>query len=372
MTPSLKSRLASALDSQLERSSALKEQSDLSSARIHAVVAGVTSPTETLYLNAKGVANTDKPDLVTVDHVMSFFSCTKALTATAILQLYDQGKLNVDSLASNYLSKIGEIGLIDEDLVSDEDGSFLTPPRPPKNAVTIKHLLTHTSGFAYAFTNSDYFLLMTKRNPHINAVKPTAEFFNVEKMPLVFEPGSQFLYGHSSDWLGLIVQEITGKPLGEYLKENLFKPVGMDTCTFHLTDENVKFMKLHSRTRKKGIVIHKSYVVDRDPVIDMGGQGCFGTVGDYLKFMRVWLNNGTSPDTGVTILQPSTIEYAKRNHLPSEFSLGFDTAVSSLLDDDSKLDGFTLAGCAYNVSRLPTGRPEGSIYWSGLGNLFFG
>ncbi|CAH2352268.1 putative monacolin J acid methylbutanoyltransferase [[Candida] railenensis] len=367
---SSKDRLAKSIDKILESNTTPQKDGDLSTPTVHGIIAGVTSSENTLYLNSKGKANVETGEEMSVDHIMCLYSCTKAFTATAILQLHEQGKLDIDGEAQKYLPKIGEIGLIEEGSVSEEDGSFTIPPKAPKNPITIKHLLLHISGFAYAFTSIDYFHLMTKKDPHLNAIKPVPEYFSQGKMPLVFEPGSKFLYGHSSDWLGLVVKEVTGLNLGEYLKKYVFEPLGMDSCTFHL-NEKAKFLELHRRTRKAGIVIHNSYVVDKDPAVDMGGQGCFGTVGDYLKFIRVWLNEGVSPDTGAILLQSDTIKYARLNHLPEEFLIDFSTASSSLLPEDVLSDGYTLAGCAFSKTNLPTGRPNSSIYWSGLANLYF-
>lgn len=367
-----KERLAKSIDGVLQSYTTPQKADDYTSSRIHGIIAGVTSQDKTLYLGSSGKANVEKNNDMAIDSVMSFYSCTKALTATAILHLHEQGIVDIDGEAQKYLPQIGNIGMIEEGSVSEEDGTFRTPPKAPTNPVTIKHLMLHISGFAYAFTSIDYFHLMTKKDPHLNAVKPVPEYFTQAKMPLVFEPGSKFLYGHSSDWLGLIVKEVTGLKLGDYLEKHIFKPLGMDSCTFHLTNEvEDNYLELHRRTRKAGIVIHNSYTVDKDPAVDMGGQGCFGTVGDYLKFMRLWLNDGTSPDTGVTILQPDTIKYARLNHLPEEFLIDFATASSSLLPEEVLSDGYTLAGCAISKTNLSTGRPSSSIYWSGLANLYF-
>lgn len=345
------------------------QNSDISTAKINGVVAGITTNVKTLYLKAYGSADVNEKEELSVDHVMSFFSCTKALTCTAILQLHETGRLDINANAANYLPQIGKIGLIDEGLVSDEDGSFTEEPREPQNPVTIKHLLTHTAGFAYAFTSIDYFYLLTKKEPQLTAVDPAPEYFSQEKLPLLFEPGSKWLYGHNTDWLGLIIEEITGMKLGDYLHENLFKKIGMTSCTFH-ADHSKPYLKVHKRTGKFGVVVNKGRSVNSDPKVDMGGHGCFGTVGDYLKFMRVWINKGVSPDTGVRILEEDTITYAILNHLPPGYSVDFETVTSALLEDGGN-DGFTLSGCAFTAENLPTGRPKGTIYWSGLANLYF-
>lgn len=338
------------------------------SALIPGVIAGVTDLTKTVYLQGEGVKDIEAGDPVDVNSQLGLFSCTKSMTIMAILILYEEGKLNIEVPARTYLPLIDEIRIIEKGSVNVDDGTFRLPPRKPTSPVTIRHLMLHTAGFSYAFLNPDY-LALAKRDMHINVLFPTRDLFTTEKFPLTHEPGTKWGYGHNTDWLGLIVEEITGKKLGVFLDERVFKPAGMNNTTFHLQDD-ADLLKLHRRHKNKEVTLMLKYQLCLDPELDMGGQGGFSTVNDYLKFIRIWLNYGTSPDTGNRILRRSTVKYAIQNHLPPGLGVDFsDLGVE--LPKGFKPDGFTLSGNAYGHNNLPTGRPKGAIYWSGLGNLYY-
>lgn len=341
-------------------------QDDNSAPDINGVVAGYTTSNATQYVGAKGVKNIETMEPLDLDTVVSFFSCTKPMTAMAMLKLWEDGKVDLDAPAKQYLPILGEFGIIEDDQVDPDTGKFNYPPKPPKTAVTIRHLLLNNSGFAYMFTDPDYFVLHSKHKTH--GGNPTAKLFTPEVMPLLFEPGTQWKYGHSMDWVGLLVEAVSGQKLSQFLQKQVFDKVGMTHCSFRVDDPST-MMKLHVRLKGQ-LKLLRMKPLPLKPDLDMGGQGCFGTVGDYLKFLRVWLNYGKSPDTGERILKRETVEYAIRNHLPEGQFVEFATAMN-VEAGEFQPDGFTLAGSAYNNNDLPTGRPSGSIYWGGLANLYY-
>lgn len=338
---------------------------DTSTPDINGVVAGYTTSRATQYIGAKGVKNIETMEQVTLETVVSFFSCTKPMTAMAMLQLWESGKVDLDVPAKTYLPILGDFGIIEDDQV-DDSGKLKYPPKQPQNDVTIRHLLLNNSGFAYMFTDPDYFVLHSKHKTH--GGNPTRKLFTPEVMPLLFEPGTQWKYGHSMDWVGLIVEAVLGQRLSAYLKEHIWEKAGMAHCTFRVEDSS-SMMALHIRSKGQ-LKLLRMKPLPLKPEIDMGGQGCFGTVGDYLKFLRVWLNYGKSPDTGHRLLKRETVEYAIKNHLPEGQFVEFATAMN-VESGEFQPDGFTLAGSAYNNNDLPTGRPLGSIYWGGLANLYY-
>lgn len=341
-------------------------QDDNSTPNINGVVAGYTDSHGTQYVGAKGVKNIETMEPVSLDTVVSLFSCTKPITAMAMLKLWEDNYVDLDKPAKKYLPILGDFGIIEDDQVDPETGRLKYPPRKPQYDVTIRNLLLNNSGFAYMFTDSDYFTLHMKHKTH--GGNPTPKLFTPEVMPLLFEPGTRWKYGHSMDWVGLIVEAVSGMKLSEYCKKNIFDKAGMDHCTFRVEDAS-KMMKLHQRSKGQ-LKLLRMKPLPLKPELDMGGQGCFGTVGDYLKFLRIWLNYGFSPDTGNRILKKETVEYSIRNHLPDGQFVEFATAMNQEAGEFQP-DGFTLAGSAYNNNDLPTGRPSGSIYWGGLANLYY-
>lgn len=337
---------------------------------INGVIAGYTLRSHTKYLGAKGVKHFDRMKPIDESTLVAFFSCTKTITAMAVLQLYERGLIDLDKPAKEYLPLIGEIGLIDPGTVDDETGEFTVPPRPPKNDVTVRHLLLHTAGFAYVFTDPDYFNIVMNKHKDHHGANPSLRMFATDVMPLLFEPGTQWRYGHSSDWLGLLVEAVSGQRFSQYLQHNIFDPAGLLSFTFRIDDES-RLLPMSMRTSDGGLRKLRRKPVPHKPPIDMGGQGCFGTVGDFLKFLRIWLNKGTCVDTGAVILSPATVEYAIQRHLPEGVSVELDTATSSHAPPEFAPDDFTLAGCAYTMNDLPTGRPKGSLHWAGLASLYY-
>lgn len=333
---------------------------------INGILAGYTSSAATQYIGAEGVKNINTMEPVDLNTMVALFSCTKPMTAMAILKLWEEGKVDLDLPAKTYLPILGEVGIVDDEQVDPETGKLISPAKKPKVDITIRHLLLNNAGFAYMFTDSTYFTLHSKNKTH--GGNPTPKLFTPEVMPLLFEPGTQWKYGHSMDWIGLIIQAVSGMRLSEYLQKNIFDQAGMDHCTFRVDDAS-KLMKIHQR-RDDLLKLLRLKLIPLKPTIDMGGQGCFGTVGDYLKFLRIWLNYGFSPDTGKRILKKETVEYAIKNHLPENQLVEFATAMN-VKEGEFDPDGFTLAGCAYNRNDLPTGRAATSIYWGGLANLYF-
>ncbi|RCK59358.1 Acyltransferase mlcH [Candida viswanathii] len=337
-----------------------------------AATLGVTDSTSTVYLNSKGVKDIDDKVPVTNNDSYAFFSCTKSMTVMGALILYEQGKLDLDAPVSKYLPEIADIGVLEPGTVEKSTGKLTKPLTTPTTPITSKHLITHTAGFSYGFISPDYFALITK-GERIDAINPPMEFF-YKKTPLIHEPGTDWAYGHNTDWLGFVIERISGLKLGEFLRVHIFEPVGMSSCTFHKKDAS-DLVKIHLRNNDETLVKMKKTPIHLDPILDLGGQGCFGTVGDYLKFIRVWLNYGLSPDTGARVLKESTVKYAVQNHLPEDLEFEFIGLSHNALDEEEhperKCDGWTLAGTAFGLNDMPTGRPRGSIYWSGVANLFF-
>lgn len=330
------------------------------------VIAGVTDAKSTVYLKGYGTKNTDTNEPIDVDNQLSLFSCTKSMTVMGILILWEEGKISLDAPAKNYLPLIDDIRLIEKNSV-DKEGNFTIEPKKSTVDITIKHLMLHTAGFSYAFMNRDY-MSLAKKDMHINVLFPTKKLFNTNKFPLISEPGTKWNYGHNTDWLGIIIEEVSGQRLGEFLKDRIFKPANMNHTAF-LLENNDNLVMLHVRKPNKEVKLMKSFQVSLDPEIDMGGQGGFGTVGDYLKFIRIWLNYGKA-DNGNRILNKSTVEYVVLNHLP--LGLGVDFSDMGVKNPPGwKADGFTLTGNAYNMNQFPTGRPRGVLYWSGLANLYY-
>lgn len=329
------------------------------------VVAGLTTDRETIYLDAAGVRSVDAEQPMTTDTTFAIFSTTKAITATTALQLVESGDLDLDAPAKTYAPAIGELQVIDG---FDDAGQPIL--RAPASDITTRQLLLHTAGFAYDFFNETYQRLATDHGqPSI--VGATMASLTT---PLLFDPGTEWEYGTNMDWCGLVVEGITGKRLGEVMAERVFTPLGMTSSSFQLTDDlNSRRATMHQREADDSLRPLHDFVPPAEPEVHMGGHGLISTVGDYLKFIRMWLADGRS-DSGEQVLRPETVAMAEQNHLGDlkvKMLPGVDPALSNdaeFFPGQSKSWSFSFM---VNDEDAPTGRPAGSLGWAGLANLYY-
>jgi methyl acetate hydrolase len=269
------------------------------------------------------------------------------------------GRLDLDRPAKHYLPALGEIGVFDG---FDLDGG--PKLRPPKRDVTARMLMLHTAGFGYDFANPTIRRLLDeeKLTPHRTA---THAGFN---QPLVNEPGERWEYGLSIDWLGMVIEAIAGVGLDTLLAELVLRPLGM-TETAHRPTEamRARLASMHQR-EPDGTVAP----IDMAPraVLEVvpGGGGMYGTVGDYLRFLGMWLNDGEG------VLKPETIAWASREGLNGLKVSPLPTVaprISGPIDFFPGLRKSWAYSFLLNEEDTPTGRPAGSLGWGGLGNLYF-
>ncbi len=199
---------------------------------------------------------------MTTDTIGSIFSMTKAITGAAAMQLVEQGKLDLDAPAGNVCPWLNEVQVL---AGFDDDGQPIT--RAPKSAVTLRNLLTHTSGFAYEIWNAN--------EARWREVTGTPSLFTLEnaalRTPLAFDPGTQWEYGTGIDWTGKMVEQVSGMTLGEYFAANLTGPLGMtDTAFTHSPSMLSRAAGLHARM-PDGSLAPMELPAPEDPEFEMGG-----------------------------------------------------------------------------------------------------
>ncbi|GAB2938450.1 serine hydrolase domain-containing protein [Rhodococcus aerolatus] len=327
------------------------------------VVAGVIDREDTLYLGAAGSRDLGTGEPMTTDTVMAIFSTTKAVTGTTALQLVEEGRLDLDAPAKQYVPALGEVQVLDG---FDDDGQPVL--RAPRSDITTKQLLLHTAGFGYDFFNEQYNRMATEHGqPSI--VTATRQAL---RTPLLFDPGTQWEYGSNIDWAGQVVEAITGKRLGEVMQERVFAPLGMTETAFTLSDTTrPRVATMHQRDQDERLT-PTDFALPK-PEVDMGGHGLYSTVPDYLRFLRMWLNDGAG-ESGEVVLRPETVRMAEENHLGDLKIKGLPGVIPSLSNDAEFFPGMPKSW-AYtfmvNDEDAPTGRPAGSIAWAGLANLYY-
>lgn len=332
--------------------------------RVPGVVAVATDRHATSYTGTAGVRSIDTGEPMTADTVFAIFSATKAVAGTACLQLVEDGLLDLDAPARTYLPELGEIGVLDG---FADDGTPLL--RPPAREITTRMLLTHTAGFGYSFFSASYLRLAREHGlPDVVTARRAAL-----RAPLLFEPGQRWEYGIGVDWAGQVVEAITGRRLGEVLRERVFEPLGMTSTGFELTDEmRARRAVLHQRGPDGELRARPEWQLPPDPEVHMAGHGLYSTAADYCAFIRMWLNDGAGPDGPV--LRPQTVELAARNHIGELPVTPLTTVIPSVANSGEFFPGIPKSwGLTFMINNAdaPTGRSAGSLGWAGLANLYY-
>lgn len=328
------------------------------------VVAMATDRTGNFYEGAAGVRDLGGNQPMTTDSVMAIFSTTKAITGVALMQLVEEGKVSLDDPASKYVPEISEIQVLDG---FDDDGQPRL--RAPKREVTLDHLMLHTAGFCYEFFSHDDLKYRTAKG--IPTV--VSSTFASVRTVLLHDPGERWTYGVNIDWVGKVVEAVRGKRLGEVMRERIFDPLEMVDIGFELTPAMAeRRASLHDRAQDGRLTPLPDLVLPQPPEMHMGGHSLYATVGEYMKFIRMVLNDGDGPNGRV--LKAETVEQMSRNGLGDLTSGGWETSIPSLSNSGEFYPGVRKSWSytfQVNEEDTPSGRPAGTLMWAGLANLFY-
>ena len=331
------------------------------SGRVPGVVATVGNASGVLYEGAFGERSVEGHVPMTNDTVVWIASMTKAITGAVAMQQVEQGRLSLDAPASDVCPYLGEVQVLDG--FTSEGAPRL---RPPKRPVTLRHLLTHSAGFSYEIWNPDYVTYLERTG--------TPSIFGcVDKgleMPLVFDPGDRWEYGINIDWVGKMVEAVTGHDLDTVMRTDLFEPLGMDSTGFKISaSQRERLAAVHLRG-PDGLQ-HLGFEMPQEPEFWMGGGGLYSTVGDYLRFTRAILRGGELD--GHRILAADTVAEMSRNNMGS-CNVTTLTSVHPFSNDANFYPGMTQKwGLSFmiNTEDTPEGRSAGSLAWAGLANSYY-
>jgi len=330
---------------------------------IPGVVAMAATGNEVIYQGAFGKRDLSKDDPMTVDSVFWIASMTKAVTTAAGMQLVEQGKLSLDE----------PIGKLLPDLASPQvlegfDAKGEPKLRAAKKPITLRHLMTHTAGFAYDMWNGDMVQYLEKTGtPGITTCQNAAL-----KTPIMTDPGTRWEYGTNIDFVGKAVEAASGKKLDVYLRDNMFAPLGMNDTGFKITDSmRQRLVGMHARG-PDGALAPIPFEMEQAPEFHMGGGGLYGTAADYIKFTQMILNKGRG--NGNQVLKPETVALMGQNHI-GELTMGKMTTALPVYTNDVDLypDIVKKWGLSFliNTAKTPEGRSAGSLAWAGLANTYF-
>jgi methyl acetate hydrolase len=330
---------------------------------IPGVVAMAATGNEVIYQGAFGKRDLSKDDPMTLDSVFWIASMTKAITSAAGMQLVEQGKLSLDD----------PIGKVLPDLASPQvlegfDAKGAPKLRAAKKPITLRHLMTHTAGFAYDMWNGDMVQYLEKTGtPGITTCQNAAL-----KTPLMTDPGTRWEYGTNIDFVGKAVEAASGKKLDAYLRDHMFTPLGMNDTGFKISDAMRKrLVGMHARG-EDGALATIPFELEQAPEFHMGGGGLYGTAADYIKFTQMILNKGRG--NGNQLLKPETVALMGQNHI-GDLAMGKMTTAIGWATNDVDLypDIVKKWGLSFliNTAKTAEGRSAGSLAWAGLANTYF-
>ncbi len=333
------------------------------SGKLPGVVGLVADNSGIIYQGAFGRRAIDRPDPMTLDSVFRIASMTKAITATAAMQLVETGRISLDQ-------PIGELLPFTRDVQVLEGFDDAGKPRlrAPVGPVTVRHLLTHTSGYSYDLFNPELrrFIEVTGL-PSIGTCR-----LDSLTVPLMFDPGTQWEYGIGIDLVGRIVESVSGQDLDAYFWQNIFGPLGMTSSSFRPGEAmRSRLVGTHARDAD-GKPVPIDFEFPQDAEFRMGGGGLYSTASDYMAFCRMLLAGGTLD--GRQVLKPETVKLMSRNHIG-------EMDVPMLRSDNPQLALEVEAfpgivkkwGLSFliTVGAVPGGRAAGSLAWAGVHNTFF-
>ncbi|MGA2943197.1 MAG: serine hydrolase domain-containing protein [Xanthobacteraceae bacterium] len=331
------------------------------------VVALAATDNGIFYEGAFGRRRLGEAATMTRDTVFGVASMVKLITSVAALQLIEQNKLSLDAPVPDIDQVIGAPQVLD-----GFDAKGAPQLRPAKRPLTLHHLLTHTSGFAYRLWDA-------KAVRYANAIErlPPAQRKAAPHTPLMFEPGDRWQYGTSIDWVGRIVETVSGDPLDVYFRKNIFDPLSMKDTSFVLSPQQyARQASVHRRGPDGSLTAEPLEPMAKRQASALrsfsGGGGIYSTAPDYLTLIRALLGGGALD--GARILRPETVALMGQNQI-GDVDVGvLKTTVPLLSNDVDLCPGVTCKwgfGHMINMRAMAGGRGGGSMTWGGLLNTYY-
>ncbi len=344
-------------------------QARVSAGEIPGVVAMAANQQSVIYQGAFGfrdaakntakdkAKNTAKASRMSADTIFRIASMVKLLTSVAALQLVERGALMLDEPASNVDPELGSVQVL-----TGFDPKGIPQLRPAQKPITLRNLLTHTSGYSYPLWDPlvARYLKVARDNPAL------------PRMPLMFEPGSRWAYGGGLDRVGRMVEIAGGQSLDRYFSDHITGPLGMIDTAFSLNEEQRARQAVLYVRDANGELLPRPPEKPAAPKVFSGGGGIYSTAPDYLTLLQALLNGGSLRAT--TILRPETVAMMSENQIGSLEAGILRTTNPALSNDVDFFPGIQLRwglGHMINIAPVPGGRKAGSLTWAGLLNTYY-
>ncbi|KJF45640.1 serine hydrolase domain-containing protein [Draconibacterium sediminis] len=311
-------------------------EEEVAKGNLPGIVSLVARNGKIVHWKAYGVAN-EAGDKMKRDAIFRIASQSKAITSTAVMMLWEEGKFQLDDPISKYIPEFKNQQVLTNFRYSDTTWTGV----PVKNEITIRHLLSHTSGIGYGVIDGDERFKMLYKKAGVTDLF-TTENITIEesvkklaKMPLHHEPGAQFTYSEGLDVLGYFIEIVSGMPFDKYLKTHIFDPLGMEDTWFYQPEKNIDRVvevqtQVNGEWQKYPVTFYDTdYPIKGAKTFFSGGAGLSSTAKDYAIFLQMYLNGGQYK--GVRLLSRKTIDVILSNQIgairgesDTKFGLAFD------------------------------------------------
>jgi CubicO group peptidase (beta-lactamase class C family) len=293
----------------------------VASQQIPGLVAMIIKDGKIIYHEAKGLADVESGKKMEKNSIFRIASQTKAITSSAIMMLWEEGKFRLDDPISKYIPEFKNPQVLN----TFRYGETTYSTKAYSREITIRHLLTHTSGLGYGVIDGDERMKMIYHKAGVTDLFTTENITigesvkRLARLPLHHEPGTKYTYSEGLDVLGYLVEIISGKPFDVFLKERIFDPLGMNDTRFYLSDAQApRLVTVHTRKENKWVSYPVTFYDPDYPktgakAFFSGGAGLSSTTEDYAKFLQLYLNGGVY--NGRRILSPHTIHTMMQNQV---------------------------------------------------------
>jgi CubicO group peptidase (beta-lactamase class C family) len=327
------------------------------------VVAMAADANGIVYQGASGRRGLADDAPMTPDTVFWIHSMTKAITATSCMQLVEQGRIDLDAPASMLMPALAAPRVLEG---FDAEGEPVL--RPARGTVTLRNLLTHTSGFVYETWNANQLAYLRK-----TGLGRYGSFTDAaDVLPLAFDPGTAWQYGIGIDWAGKLLEAVTGETLEAYMRTHILDPLGMHDTGYLLNDRVRSRLAVSTDRKADGTLVSAPFDAPQDPTMFLGGGGLYGTAADYMRFLSMLLHGGTLD--GAQILRPETVAAMRQNQIGDVLVSPLTAALPLMSNDVDLYPAMPKKwGLSFliNTEDVPGRRRAGSLAWAGLRNTYF-
>jgi len=315
---------------------------------------------------AHGTASMDRQTSISKDSLFRIYSMTKPITGVALMILHEEGKWDFDDPITKFIPEFANLQVMSS--YDDEGALTLEPINRP---ATMRELLNHTAGFGYGLGGSDPVNTAFREQGVLASADLDELIAKVSEIPLLYQPGEQWVYSVAVDIQGYIVQKLSGQKFGDFLQQRIFEPLAMSDTRFYVQQEDInRFVEVHNWDKDKNALAEMAQRTDRpgfdDPNrLESGGGGLVSSTHDYARFLQMLVNGGELD--GKRIISEASVTTMRTDSLlngmtiyqtdtrPGRPGIGFGVDLAVITDSEA----------------AKTPQSEGTYYWAGAAGTWF-